>query len=158
MDKLQHKPIEVQFQYAKIQEVGCSFDSSVLPSLEDFDYKKLNIEFGFKLELEEKENILILGLLVKYFYDGNNEQNKVLELITENHFRIIDLPKIIEVKENNEFLDKANILPTLIGLSISTLRGMLFIKTAGTVLANPPLPVINPTEILQSLITKSQKK
>ncbi|MBU0764979.1 MAG: hypothetical protein KJ607_09110, partial [Bacteroidetes bacterium] len=56
--------------------------------------------------------------------------------------------------------DQVNIedglLTTLISITIGTARGMLALKTAGTVLNKYPLPLINPLDILQQL--KEQAK
>lgn len=158
MDKKQVKPIEVQLQLLKVQEIGCSINTNILSPENKFDPRNLKIDFGINIKLNLEEEIFILTVMVKYNYDIKGVSNNVLELTSENQFKVLDLKNLIIIKSNGDFEDKANLLPTLLGLSISTIRGMLVVKTAGTILANPPLPIVNPTEILKSIVNINQKK
>lgn len=154
MDKSQNKPIEVKLQLLKVQEIGCSINTNVLASVKNFDFNKIKMEFGFKSSYILKENFFNLSVLVKYHYNINNESTLLLELLTENHFKILNLENLIEENKNKTFKDKAKLIPILFGISVNTLRGMLVVKTAGTILGNFPLPLVNTNEILKSLINK----
>ena len=139
--------IQIQLKLKKVLETGYFFDSALLSSFINLDLLKINIEFGFKIDVDISTNLFILHVLVRYQYPKENELEKILELTSSNYFEIENLDNLIEMSNDEGIKDKANILPTLLGFSISTLRGILVVKTAGTVLADYPLPIVNPTDI-----------
>lgn len=68
------------------------------------------------------------------------------------------MEELIDTKKSDVFKDNSGIFPTLIGISVSSLRGILVVKTAGTPLSEFPLPLVNPTDICSQLIDAQKKK
>ena len=60
----------------------------------------------------------------------------------------------IECNEDR-LIDKVQIMPTLIGIAFSGMRGMVAIRTAGTPLEQYPLPLIKPKEFCDHFIKQS---
>lgn len=60
----------------------------------------------------------------------------------------------IECNEDR-LIDKVQIMPTLIGIAFSGMRGMVAIRTAGTPLEQYPLPIINPKEFSDYFMKQS---
>lgn len=137
---------EIQLRLLKVQETGYLINSGVLDTISKIDASKIAIEFGVRLDFKKERDQLVLHLSIKYAYPIENKMKSVVELTTANHFEIKGLKEIIEVKED-EFKDSKGILPTLLGVAIGTIRGILVVKTSGTILTDFPLPIMNPTEL-----------
>lgn len=78
------------------------------------------------------------------------EREPLLSLTTKIRFEIVNFDKLTGDKTEKIFLPDA-FLATIIGLAISTTRGMLVEKTAGTSLSVFILPVINPMDIVKDM-------
>lgn len=141
---------EIELKLVKIIETGFYINTEEFNTIEYSKIADLKIEFGFKIDLQTKEDLFILDVIVKYIDPKNGANLKILELSTSNYFKIRKMTEFVSICED-KFEDKAEILPTLMGLSIGTLRGILFTKTVGTVMADNPLPIINPTELCNHL-------
>lgn len=140
---------EIKIKLLKVQETGFYIDSILLESLSGKSLEGFNINFGLQIQPQTQQNILILHLTIEYQF----EQNKILVLKTSNSFEIDVLNEIMEFNEKN-IVDKKRILPTLLGVAIGTLRGLVVAKTSGTILAEHPIPIINPTELCDHLFKK----
>ncbi len=148
------KEYQLEFKLNKVLETGYFADLEYLES-HAFDGDLMKIEFGFKIDIQKQNKVLVLHLLTKYTYPIDGVDAKILELTSANYFEIKNLNDVISIEENR-FTDKANILPTLLGISIGTIRGIMVVKTAGTALANYPLPIVSPADILKG--SKSPKR
>lgn len=137
---------EIQLRLLKVQETGYLINSGVLDTISKIDASKIAIEFGVRLDFKQEREQLVLHLSIKYAYPIENKMKSIVELTTANHFEIKGLKDIIEVKDN-KFKDSKGILPTLLGVAIGTIRGILVVKTSGTILTDFPLPIMNPTEL-----------
>ena len=140
---------EIKIKLLKVQETGFYIDSILLESLSGKSLEGFNINFGLQIQPQTQQNILILHLTIEYQF----EQNKILVLQTSNSFEIDVLNEIMEFNEKN-IVDKKRILPTLLGVAIGTLRGLVVAKTSGTILAEHTIPIINPTELCDHLFKK----
>jgi len=157
MEKKFQKNSEIKLRLLKIQEIAFIMDLAKIAAIPDFDFKNIAIEFGFKTEIIPEKELFILNTLVKYSYLLNDKSEKIVELETTNHFEIEKLKELIDTKESDVFKVNSGILPTLIGISVSSLRGIMVVKTDGTLLSEFPLPLVNPTDICSQMIN-SQKK
>jgi hypothetical protein len=135
---------QIEMKFIKIQETGFYINTEELNFIENYNPDGLNIEFGFKVDFQIEADTLVVHLMVKFQYDAQNI--KLLELTTANTFLIKNLKEYVNISDN-AFQDKIGFIPTLIGLSIGTIRGILFTRTQGTKLAEHPLPIVNPTEL-----------
>ena len=66
-----------------------------------------------------------------------------------SQFEIKNLKELLVCQEVQSFEDKANIVPVLLNISISTLRGIIVTRTAGTPLASFPLPVVDIRQVIR---------
>ncbi len=142
-----NKEIKIEFRLDKVVETGFLMNLEALET-KDVLPDAIKVEFGFKIDIQENDDVLVLHLLAKYSYPREGIDTKILEITSANHFSVKNLADLIEVKEGS-FTDKAGLLPPLLGICIGTIRGMMVVKTMGTVLADFPLPIVNPTDILK---------
>jgi hypothetical protein len=154
MKKAKTNPIQVQLKLLKVQETHFFIDSELISSIIKIEGDSINIEFGFKLELNNEKNELIIHLNVKYLYPTDSGLSKLIEIQTSNSFEITDLNNLISINEN-EIEDKNGILPSILGIAIGTLRGVLVAKTSESKLSDFLLPIVNPTEICNSMILQA---
>lgn len=152
MDNLEK---EIQIRLVKVKETSFFLNSSLLEKIETKDLNNLQIGFGLNIKPEMLKNTLNLSLIVKY-QSSPNEDDKILEIETSNIFEIIDMEGLIEDK-GDKIEDKAGITPTLVGIAISTIRGILVAKMTSTPLEDYPLPIVNPTELCNNLSIPSSK-
>lgn len=152
MDNLEK---EIQIRLVKVKETSFFLNSSLLEKIETKDLNNLQIGFGLNIKPEMLKNTLNISLIVKY-QSSPNEDDKILEIETSNIFEIIDMEGLIEDK-GDKIEDKAGITPTLVGIAISTIRGILVAKMTSTPLEDYPLPIVNPTELCNNLSIPSSK-
>lgn len=152
MDNLEK---EIQIRLVKVKETSFFLNSSLLEKIETKDLNNLQIGFGLNIKPEMLKNTLNISLIVKY-QSSPNEDDKILEIETSNIFEIIDMEGVIEDK-GDKIEDKAGITPTLVGIAISTIRGILVAKMTSTPLEDYPLPIVNPTELCNNLSIPSSK-
>lgn len=139
---------KISIRLLKILENSFYIDLSPLRTLDEIKPDSIKFELGFKLDINEDNDYLDLFLNIQYLFQDKN--TKILEAETINSFEIEDLKNQIE-RKGEQFTDKSGFLPTILGVGLGTIRGVIVAKTAGTILVDYPLPIINPTDILNNL-------
>lgn len=142
--------IEIQLRLLKVQETGFFMDSVLISSITENKPDLFNIEFGLNIVPDVNKNTLNLHLIVRYLL---SDGTKVIELTTSNNFEILHLQDLMSINDS-DITDNNGIIPTILGVALGTLRGILVVKTAGTLLSDFPLPIVNPTELCNSMLTK----
>lgn len=132
----------IQIRLIQVEEKSFKYDlSEVL--LTTFDENNLKINIGYKLLPDLNANIIAVEITAKYLYSDS----ELIEYTSSLTFKSPDLSDIIEITDN-KIIEKTVIIPTLLSIAIGTLRGMLAIKTTGTILKDFPLPLIDPNSLL----------
>lgn len=112
-----------------------------------------NINPTFKYNL--KENLIIIHIQVKGFLKETNEM--LLDTQTAFVYNVENLKDHLEETPEKKFKFKdpkdEGLLVTLIGISVSTTRGIVLEKLRGSVLDGRVIPVVNPSLFL----AKNQK-
>ena len=145
--------IEIQLRLIKVQETGFFMDTSKLSSITSSDPELFNIEIGLQVLPYLTEDMLDLQLTVRYLMREDSKSIKVVELQTSNQFKIYNLSNVISITDK-ELTDKNNVIPTLVGIALGTLRGILVVKTAGTIMNEYPIPIVNPTDLCKGIHKK----
>lgn len=104
--------------------------------IEKFDAKKL--EFGIRpsFGFDEKSNVIKVNFIISYNYN----EKEILK---------IDVDTIFECASGKNFdMKDKNLLAILLGISFSTIRGIILNRTIGNFINKFYLPIINPTEII----------
>lgn len=95
-----------------------------------------------------------IGLLIDLDTENNIMEGKA-HFVIDFHYHIQNLNNFYEVKETGELLFSGLLISTLIGLSFSTARGIIFERLSNTNLQGVILPVVDPKKILISNSNKS---
>lgn len=147
-----------------LKEITTNRFSLKLPS-KDIDPEKV-IELEIKhnlspiIKYKVDNDLIIIILKVSTFIQETDEV--VMEAETAFVYHALNLKEYLEHdKEKNawKFLDVRNeaLLLTLIGISLSTMRGILHERVRGTILESAPIPILNPANFLKPNPTMESK-
>ncbi len=141
------KTTGVNVQIKKIREVSFNINHNLINKLKG----KLDLEIKFALGIKKlDDNILAILFTVGIM----NDKNDLVEHTAEHHYYIENINEVFTFFENNQITDKANIFPSILGITYNTHRGMLVAKVAGTILEDYPLPILDVTNISNHFIRK----
>ena len=117
-----------------------------LVSGEKYSAKSVAFHFGCRIEPIGK-NQLSFVINIIYTIDGQ----EAFKQETETVFELEPMEQAIECQPDGRIVDHVNIVPTLLGLSYSSTRGMIAIRTAGTGLEYYPAPIVDAAEIAKKM-------
>lgn len=109
-----------------------------------------SLRFQYKIEtlIKMSEDLVFVTPSIRFILGTTT----ILEASTTVCFDVQTLDNVFSVdKENHKINIKADILPSFVGASYSTLRGIVYAKTADTPLAQYPIPMIE----IQTLMNKN---
>ncbi len=142
----------------KLSNISIRRFSLIEPALDittNFNIKKLNLGFNLAYACIKEKNIFQIQLNVVNNYLLNNKNIKLIELVLVCDFEILNLESIIQM--NNEgFTLPDDLLTTLVGMTYSTARGIIFSKTQGSFLNQFILPVIDTKVLLKSMMNQNK--
>ena len=124
-------------------------DANAVPELG----KDLNIGVGFKFSANVEDGKFYFQTLINYTLLKSTEP--FLKLETEIVFDIINISSVVKIEGKNQIKVDDIFLATLAGVCIGTSRGMLVHRISGTSIENLHIPILNPTDILNQMKTKS---
>lgn len=104
---------------------------------------KLNIAHRLMHNLEDKR--LKLDLICSF---RNHSEEQLLQLDMDYHFHIENLEDFYTINEKGMPKFSATIIATLLGIALSTTRGILFEKLANQGIHNIIIPVVSPMKML----------
>lgn len=152
------KDIEVSLLLTDIKILNYNINFEEIESLnEKIDRDKLKFKTSSNFEIILEEELIKIAPEIILEYDA---QTCILgSFKCKFEYHVIGLKNVIKVldeeKKTIEIPD--NILLMLLGSSLSTIRGILFAKNAGTPLENFYYPIIDPKSFLPiSTLEKSE--
>lgn len=108
--------------------------------------EKRLLEVAHKLAYNLKDEKLKIELALSFKDEAGNE---MLFLTTDYHFRVDKLEQFYDLKEDGTPIFKAMILATVLGIALSTSRGILLEKMNTMKLPNILIPVVSPVKLLK---------
>ena len=104
-----------------------------------------NSNFQFKVFPDKEIITCIVSVNVSIIKTGES----FCDLNVENDFEVKPLAKIVKTEEEGKFDVPTEILRTIVSLSISTVRGILYEKTKGSIIQGEIYPLINPSSLFE---------
>ena len=106
---------------------------------ESREISTFNFDIQFKSIPNLKDNVvnILMDVIVKEKADQLGQFSAVF------HYEVDDLEKLMTGRERNQVEIPQPLLTTLLGISASTLRGLMFASFKGTFLHNAILPLID---------------
>ncbi len=133
------KKLEIQFPYKIINIKTNSFSEVNLSEDEIDNFKATDIEFRIKpsFGFNDELHAVKVNYAISYLYNDT----EILK---------IDVDTVFEYINNDNFNSRdRGFLASILGISLSTIRGIILNRTIGSFLNNIYLPIINPTEIIE---------
>ena len=143
----------IRFQIAKISELGFFYKNhKLVPEFAEGESPEglsagLNLNYSWNIE----KNIFAIQVELKFAIEKNTKEK--FELLTHTSvtaFLVNDLSTILKVKEHDDFSIPEKWEITFVSLAISTARGMMASRTAGTFYEKFIFPVIDPAQVVLS--------
>ncbi len=116
-----------------------------------------NLFFGFQFGLNPNYEANQIGILLDVSYNYKLAENeienfKILNLKLETIFSVSDLSITFDERSGKPFHRRnEELLATLLGIALSTFRGYLYLKSAGTSVRELFFPILNPLEIIRDI-------
>jgi len=155
MNTKQYENITISYKLNNISIRRFSLIEPALDITSNFNLKNLNLGFNLAYACIKEQNIFQIQLTVVNNYLFNNKNIKLIELVLVCDFKILNLTSIIQM--NNEiFTLPDDLLTTLVGMTYSTARGIIFAKTQGSFLNKFILPVIDTKVLVKSMINQNK--
>lgn len=110
-------------------------------------HKEHRLNVGHKVLHNLKDQRIKLELVFS-FEDANKTQLLFFQI--DFHFNVEQLSDFYQLKEENHPVFQAPLIATLLGISLSTARGIIFEKLQNAGLKNVILPVVSPQKMMKS--------
>jgi hypothetical protein len=148
--------LELNISIKEISEVSYKQSPLPIPQDEIIYGKNLIFGLGFDFSINTEKELFDFNTLIRYLIEGTEEP--ILELETLIRFHVINLQSVVSNSENGQLDIDDNFLSTLMGVCIGTSRGILSNNTKGTVMSKYPLPLLNPSDILNDIKKKDSEQ
>ncbi len=147
-------PDLLQYRIADIRELELVVPYLPEDLTRDFDEQRLDYQFTFDYQWNLKENRFSVLVGVTYSYlSGGDAPEDLLNFLGEVEFLIDGLARFIDPK-NKEIHLPEEFLAILTGISISTIRGMIAIRTIGKFQGQFFIPVLDPKAVVQDYLRR----
>jgi len=135
---MENKNLKFEYPFRIVDLKTNSFSVQNLSDEEISNFEPEKIEFGIKPGFGFNDELHIVKVNFSISYNYNTLE--ILKINVDTIFEFKPLPDL-------DIHDK-KILAMLLGISFSTIRGIILNRTIGSFMNNIYLPIINPTEIV----------
>ena len=145
-----------KFRLVSIDELKFSFSSDEALDEDRQIAQSFGIATAIRYDWNTDQNII--GIVIDNKYQRQDNQKDVLQFECRINFVVEDLESFVDIRDpQNDFDMDESLETTLVSISISTIRGMLFERTRGTVFHKHLLPLMDPKKLLVSKLLKQQQ-
>ncbi len=149
----------ISFSLIKIQELSFSYKEpfSFLKT-DTLEERQIGGKFDVNYRWNLEKELFAVKLDFSFVYSKDKSQEEeLLKLTFQLEFHIEKMSDVFTVRAPHDFDINETLEKTLVGLTISTGRGILFEKTKGTFFSKFVMPVIDPSDIILSKKFKARK-
>ncbi|MGD2034170.1 MAG: hypothetical protein PVF73_03880 [Bacteroidales bacterium] len=153
------KEDKIQFRLIGIKELAFRYNDPI-NTLGNIDLNKDTIEGKFNINYRWNIDQNLFAVVFDFAYlvgDQKSNKTECLNLSIMTEFLVEKLKQIFTVRSNSDFDIDERFETTLVSITISTARGVLFEKSKGTLFSSFVMPIINPTEVILSKKLKDAK-
>lgn len=141
----------ITLRFLSLRDVGL-FLGDIGPELQSREdlVDKLEVHLSASIKLFSVPKKVSISLQITYglkVIENTDEQLMALKYESESDFYVGNFEEVFLKNEDGTFFTYGRISSTLLGICISTVRGVLIEKTANSFLRNFPLPIIDPKTI-----------
>ena len=134
-----------------MKEIEFSIKELSKDDIELFKEDDLKLSLGYDFSIKPNEFLEII-VAVKYEHDNEREKqlNKILEIKCLFVFEVIGISDLEKADEDNSIKLPNNLMKNLLGISISTIRGIIHCRTQNYFLQDYPLPLFDANDLINS--------
>ena len=123
---------------------------------DDFDEDKLGYGFTFDYVWNLKTDTFSVVVEIEYAYDKENLNEILLKFVGLVEYKIENLKQFLDLS-NKEVRLPVEFLAILTGIAISTMRGMIALRTLGKFQGDFYIPILNPGEVVKDYLNSEKK-
>ncbi|MCW4015218.1 MAG: hypothetical protein NWF06_02510 [Candidatus Bathyarchaeota archaeon] len=140
---------DIEIDLKEINEI--SFNLTPLPiAVEEIEFgRNLTLQIGVNFHGDLENETFQFRTLINWVLI--NHEKPIVSLETELVFEIQNLAEVFKIEEDGNYQIDNNFLATLAGVALGTSRGILAVNVKGSPMSKFPLPILNPTEILDNI-------
>ncbi len=130
-------------------------------SIKDLPQKgkiSFNINVAHKTMHNLKEERIKIGLLIDLETDKSDNEGANAHFNIDFHFQIEELKKHFKLNENKNPVFSGLLIATLLGLSFSTARGIIYERLSNTNMQGIILPIVSPQKMLSQQMEGADEK
>ncbi len=150
---------KIDFGISTIRVLGFSFFDP-RSTMQEFNLENAPIEAKIKINYKWNIEKDLFGVVVDFLYAFKHKNDSLQELVKLSvitEFKINNLKDNFVVRTSNDFDIDLELETTIVGIAISTARGILFEKASGTIFKDVVFPIINTSEVILSKKFKLNK-
>lgn len=133
----------------KIEEINFKEPDENFINNFDENFLKISVGLKFSHNLEKEVMTVNLNILYDYQKDDDDIKNSLLDYKGSFDYHILNLKNLVKI--DNDSINFPNvILETVAGISISSGRGIIIAKTAGSFVNKYYLPILDTRELLKN--------
>jgi len=122
--------------------------------IDDLLHENIGLGISYKFRTDEFEETVSMLLHIRYVYNYMDEnQSKKMSFLhfdVEYTFGFSDYSKVVKYSKTKEVHSvDLDTLISMLSVSISSMRGYIYAKSADIVSANIPLPVVTPSKFIR---------
>lgn len=143
----------VNIKISNIKEEEFKFSED---SIEQIEEKNLLIGINLGFRINKEKNQFSVRLTISYSYRDNNSEStrEIMKFTTLTTFEVTDISEIIKIVKKENIEDEVfdipdNLVYTFVGTAISSTRGMLVYKLAGTKLSSFYIPLVDIQDLMK---------
>ncbi|MDZ7757636.1 hypothetical protein [Rhodohalobacter sp.] len=134
----------VRFKISKLEDLGYTFQKPE----ESIPTERINFSMETNIDFNPKSEKFAF-ILKPRFTTGKKNPRLIAELIFMVEFEFHELGTVLKKEDEETFTLPDQLVVTLFSISYSTMRGVFYEKSRGTMAERLILPVIDPAGILQ---------
>ena len=142
---------DVSYSLNNVRELKFNYQDPYI-NIENFDLDSYNFKYGLQVNYKWNLKKELFGVVLDFLYKVKNEEEEaiLLEFSNITEFKVENLKSIFNPRSSNDFDFDEKYETTFVSIAISTGRGMLITRTAGTFFQKIVFPIINPQNVILS--------
>ena len=112
--------------------------------------KSVHLDMSVRLVPEVERNMLSLVVKSSYVYAGEVYRERLMTCSVYANFEVKDLAAHIKRHGENAVVD-SQLMMLMLSVAVGALRGVVAVRTKGTLLESRPLPIINISALMYRL-------
>ncbi len=110
----------------------------------------VQVDMAVRVVPDIERSTVSLLVTASYIYAGPLRRERLMTCSALAAFEIENLMQHVEIN-GEDVVVASRVMMTMLGIAVGALRGIIAVRTAGTTLANRPLPIIDLTALMYRL-------